>query len=95
MNPVGKVEVFGCSGCCGSLDSAHNRSIEECIMATENRTVAEMIAELLREAALLVGVFVPLDMVFSEKPVSRTVLGFATAIFLLCLISGIVIERLR
>ena len=67
-------------------------------MATDKKTVAEMIAELLREAALLVGVFMPLDMVFSEKPVSRPsrpILAVATAIFLLCLVSGIAIERLR
>ena len=31
-------------------------------MATEKKTVAEMIAELVREAALLVDVFIPLDM---------------------------------
>ena len=64
-------------------------------MATEKKTIAEMIGELFREAALLVGVLIPLDMIFSEKPVSRAVLAFGTAIFLLCLVLGVVIERLR
>ena len=64
-------------------------------MATERKTVAEMIAETLREAALLVGVFMPLDMVFSEKPLPHPVLAFGASIFLLCLVLGIVIERLR
>jgi hypothetical protein len=64
-------------------------------MATEKKTVAEMIGELFRETALLVGVFIPLDMVFTEKPLSRAVLAFGMAIFLLCLALGIVIERLR
>jgi hypothetical protein len=45
-------------------------------MAAEKKTIAEMIGELFREAALLVGVFIPLDMIFSEKPVSRAVLAF-------------------
>ena len=64
-------------------------------MATERKTVAEMIAETFREAALLVGVFMPLDMLFSEKPIPRPILAFGAAIFLLCLVLGIVIERLR
>jgi hypothetical protein len=64
-------------------------------MATEKKTIAEMMGELFREAALLLGVFIPLDMVFSEKPFSLTVLALGIAIFLLCLVLGIAIERLR
>ncbi len=64
-------------------------------MTTERKTVAEMIGELLREAALLVGVFMPLDMVFSEKPLSGPVLALGTTIFLLCLVFGVAIEVLR
>lgn len=64
-------------------------------MASEKKTVAEMIGELFREAALLVGVFIPLDMVFSQKSLSRPVLAFGTAVFLLCLALGIVVERVR
>lgn len=64
-------------------------------MATGKKTVAEMIGELFREAALLLGVFIPLDMVFSEKALSRAVLPFGALVFLLCLVLGIVIERLR
>ena len=64
-------------------------------MAAERKTVAEMVGEFFREAALLVGVFIPLDMVFSEKPLSHAVLAFGTVIFLLCLSLGILIERVR
>jgi len=64
-------------------------------MAAERKPVSEMIGELFREAALLVGVFLPMDMVFSEKPLARPVLAFGAAIFVLCLVLGIMIERLR
>jgi hypothetical protein len=64
-------------------------------MATEKKTIGEMIGEFFREAALLVGVFIPLDMVFSEKPISRLVLGFGMTVFVLFFVVGIVIERER
>jgi hypothetical protein len=54
-------------------------------MGHEKKTLAEMVGELLREAALLVGVFIPLDMMFSEKPIPHSVLGFGGLVFLLCL----------
>lgn len=64
-------------------------------MSTERKSVAEMIAEFFREAALLVGVFMPLDMLFYEKAIPKPILAFGVSIFLLCLVFGIVIERLR
>ena len=53
-------------------------------MDRANKTVAEMIGELLREAAVVVGVFIPLDMVFTEKPLSKMTLAFGGLVFLLC-----------
>jgi len=64
-------------------------------MGREKKSVAEMISELLREAAVLVGVFVPMDMVFSEKPIPRTVLGFGAFIFVLCFTVGVAIETVK
>jgi hypothetical protein len=42
-------------------------------MSHSKKTVAEMIGELFREAAVLVGVFIPLDMIFTEKPIPHSV----------------------
>ena len=64
-------------------------------MGREKKSVAEMISELLREAAVLVGVFVPMDMVFSEKPIPRSVLVFGALIFVLCFCLGVAIETVR
>ena len=64
-------------------------------MAAEKKTVGEMIGEFFREAALLVGMFIPLDMVFSEKPVSRLILCFGTTVCMLFFVLGMVIEWRR
>jgi hypothetical protein len=64
-------------------------------MGHEKKTLAEMIGELLREAGLLVGVFIPLDMMFSEKPIPHKILGFGAMVFLLCTSLGIMIEIRR
>jgi hypothetical protein len=60
-----------------------------------NRTLAEMIGETLREAALLVAVFGWLDRVVEQEPFwgrwAWTVLGAASLLYAL----GIAIERLR
>jgi hypothetical protein len=49
--------------------------VELCAMPHNKKTLAEMIGELLREAAVLVGVFIPLDMIFTEKPMAHSVLA--------------------
>jgi hypothetical protein len=64
-------------------------------VAAEKKTVPEMIGELFREAALLVGVFIPLDMVFSAKPISELVLAYGMTVFVLFFVLGLLIERLR
>jgi hypothetical protein len=60
-----------------------------------NRTLAEMIGETLREAALLVAVFGWLDRVVQEEPFfgewAWTVMGLAALLYAL----GVLIERLR
>ena len=60
-----------------------------------NRTLAEMIGDTLREAALLVAVFGWLDRVVQQEPFwgawAWTILGVAMALY----ITGVIIERLR
>ncbi len=60
-----------------------------------SRTLAEMIGETLREAALLVAVFGWLDRVVQEEPFfgewAWTVMGLAAILYAL----GVLIERLR
>ena len=46
-------------------------------------------------AGLLVGVFIPLDMMFSEKPIPHKILGFGAMVFLLCTSLGVMIEVRR
>jgi hypothetical protein len=60
-----------------------------------NRSLAEMIGDTLREAALLLAVFGWLDRVVQEEPFfgpwAWTVMGLAAALYAL----GVLIERLR
>jgi hypothetical protein len=60
-----------------------------------NRTLAEMIGETLREAALLVAVFGWLDRVVQQEPFwgawAWTILAVAMVLYVL----GVLIERLR
>jgi hypothetical protein len=60
-----------------------------------NRTLAEMIGDTLREAALLVAVFGWLDRVVQQEPFwgtwAWTILGVAMALYVM----GVAIERLR
>ena len=61
----------------------------------ERRGVAEMIADTLREAAVLFGVFMPLDLALQGHPLT---FGWAIAIVLLpasLLASGVALERRR
>jgi hypothetical protein len=61
----------------------------------ERRGVAEMIGETLREAAVLFGVFMPLDLALQGHPLT---FGWANAIVFLptsLLASGVALERRR
>jgi hypothetical protein len=60
-----------------------------------NRTVAEMIADTLREAALLVAVFGWLDRVVQQEPFWGTWAWTILAVAVLLYALGVVIERLR
>jgi hypothetical protein len=63
----------------------------------ERRSIADMLGEFLREAALLLLVFVPLDWFFQSRGYRLTV-GRVASILVLpfgLLITGIVIERRR
>ncbi len=64
-------------------------------MPTERRTVAEMLGEFLREIALLVSVFIPLDLAIESKPLT---LEWIAAILIFgggFLTVGVLIERRR
>jgi hypothetical protein len=64
-------------------------------VAPSSKTLAEMIGETLREAALLVAVFGWLDRVIQQEPFwgrwAWTVLGSSTVLYTL----GVIIERYR
>ena len=63
--------------------------------ASEPKTVAEMLGEYLREAAVLVGVFAILDKLVEGREVTWTwaVTGLSASVALL--VVGILIERAR
>jgi hypothetical protein len=60
-----------------------------------NRTLAEMIGETLREAALLVAVFGWLDRVVQQEPFWGTWAWTILAVAMVLYVLGVVIERLR
>jgi hypothetical protein len=62
---------------------------------TERKTLAEMIGEFLREAAVLVAVFAILDRLVQGQAVTTTWLAGAWAIAAAALGAGMLIERLR
>ena len=62
----------------------------------ERKSVAEMMADLLREAALLTVVFIPLDRIVSEgKPFTQGWFWTTLLISGFLLTGGLVIERIR
>jgi hypothetical protein len=50
-------------------------------MPHDKKTVAEMIGELFREAAVLVGVFIPLDMIFTNEAYTPLCTGLRSGDF--------------
>jgi hypothetical protein len=61
----------------------------------EKHTRAEMIAELLRDAAVLVGVFAPLDLFVTKQPLTWWVVLIIVALVLGLAVAGIVMEERR
>jgi hypothetical protein len=61
----------------------------------EKDTPAEMIAELLRDAAVLVAVFAPLDMFVTNRPLTWVRILITVALVLALAAAGIVIEVKR
>jgi len=64
-------------------------------LARERKDVPEMVGQFLREAGVLLAVFIPLDMVISGKAVATMtfVLGMVGSLVFLTL--GVTVERLR
>ena len=61
----------------------------------QNSTPAEMIGELLRDAAVLVGVFGPLEMFITKQPLTWLSLLIILLLVLALATAGIVIEVKR
>jgi len=60
------------------------------------KTIAEMISEYLREAAVLVAVFIPLDRILSQgKTFTRQWFWITVGISAVLLLAGITLERVR
>jgi len=54
-----------------------------------------MIGEFLREAGILLAVFIPLDMLFSGKALATITFVLGVVVCLVCLILGVTLESLR
>ena len=61
----------------------------------ERHTIAEMIAELLRDAAVLVAVFAPLDSLVNGKPLTFFGVLIIVVLVLVLAVAGIAIEVMR
>jgi hypothetical protein len=61
----------------------------------EKDTIAEMIAELMREAAVLVAVFGPLERLINEKPLTFSWVFIIVGLVLVLAVAGIAIEVKR
>ena len=60
------------------------------------KTIAEMISEYLREAAVLVAVFIPLDRILSqEKSFTRQWFWITVGVSAILLVAGRTLERVR
>lgn len=60
------------------------------------KTIAEMISEYLREAAVLVAVFIPLDRILSQgKAFTRQWFWITVGVSAVLLVAGITLERVR
>jgi len=61
----------------------------------ERHTIAEMIGELLRDAAVLVAVFAPLDDLINGKPLTFYGVSTIVGLVLVLAVTGIAIEVKR
>jgi hypothetical protein len=65
------------------------------VLPGERCTVAQMIAELLRDAAVLVAVFAPLDFWAAKLPLTLHDVGIIVALVLVLAVAGILMEVKR
>jgi len=66
-------------------------------MAEDPKTLAEMVSEALREMAVLLFIFAPLDFVFSEKKdrLTGSAIAAIVAVAVALFFAGVFIERRR
>jgi hypothetical protein len=64
-------------------------------MERESASIPEMLGDFLREASVLIAVFVPLDLVIERKPIPPSRFWPAMLTAALFLIIGIALERTR
>ena len=63
---------------------------------SEHKSIAEMLGEYLREAAVLSGVFIPLDRILSQgKTFTRQWFWITVGVSVVLLVAGITLERVR
>jgi hypothetical protein len=62
---------------------------------SDRRSALEMIGEFMREAAVLVAVFMPLDMTIEGKPWTGARVAGTAVISLGLLAAGVIIEKFR
>ena len=61
----------------------------------QRKAVSEMIGEFLREAGVLLAVFVPLEALFAGKTVAATTVAVGMVVSAVFLILDVTVERLR
>ena len=61
----------------------------------ERQSVADMVGEFLREAAVLITVFAPLDRFVLNQPLTLTFVGAIVALSISLLVLGMGFERCR
>lgn len=69
--------------------------VVEADLATHRRSVAEMLGETLREAGILLAVFIPLDLFLQGHTLTVKSIGVIVILPAALLASGIAVERWR
>lgn len=80
-----------------NLPDCHGRSLlipSSCRMS-DKKSTPEMLADLLREAGMLILVFLGVDLMFIEHPPSWMVVGLGAVMGVFCIYLGVNLERKR